>query len=84
MYECTHIRVIHGLVTVVCSNQPPSEVQWLTSELTRGSSVGADPRLLSAKDWLYIDNQLRGMWTLTCQPSESVATLWSHSGITQS
>ncbi|XP_043235052.1 probable Xaa-Pro aminopeptidase P isoform X4 [Amphibalanus amphitrite] len=39
--------------------KPPSEVQWLTSELSRGSSVGADPRLLAAKDWLYIDSQLR-------------------------
>ena len=45
------------------SEQPPSEVQWLISELSRGNSVGADPRLLSAKDWLYIDEQLRGEGT---------------------
>ena len=44
----------------VCLCQPPSEVEWLISELSRGGSVGADPRLLSAQDWLHIDRRLRG------------------------
>jgi len=39
--------------------RPPSEVEWIISQLSRGSSAGGDPKVISAKDWLHIDGRLR-------------------------
>ncbi|XP_037089675.1 xaa-Pro aminopeptidase ApepP-like [Pollicipes pollicipes] len=39
--------------------KPPSEVEWLVSQLERGSSVGGDPRLIAAQNWLHFEARLR-------------------------
>ena len=57
-------NILFGVINIIINNcvQVPTILEWLKNELSAGSIVGVDPRLMPADSFIQYEKDLQGLY----------------------